>query len=207
MLSPATEKTLCRINPEADHKIKVGKGKAAQVGQVSNPGVVASHLIYNLKHSVTENKHPCRHGDNAEKEHGGIGEYNSIGQEHCKEGTGGTQKEYAIITGVHIDKVREDAGKSSAYKVEQEEFLAADGLFHSHAEEVETKHVEEKVTQAPVDKHVGYKLPVHVMMGHVDRVHGQVRCNPAVHGGKQEYCHIDYDYVEAPVLVNISESG
>lgn len=174
---------------------------------MGNPGVVASHLIYNLKHGVTEDKHPCRHGDNTEKEHGGIGEYNSIGQKHCKEGTGGTQKEDAIITSVHIDKVRENTGKSSTHKVEQEEFLAAYRLLHSHAEEVETKHVEEEVAQASVDKHVGYKLPVHVMMSHVDRVHCQVRCKPAVHGGKQEYCHIDYDYVEAPVLVNISESG
>ena len=112
---------------------------------MGNPSVISSHLIYNLKHSIAQNKHPCRHRDNAEKEHGGIWEYNSIGQKHGKKSTGGTQQENTEITCVHIDKIREDTGKGSTQKVEQEEFLAADRLFHSYAEEVETKHVEEEV--------------------------------------------------------------
>ena len=174
MLSPAAEKSLCRVDPEPDHKIKISKSKAPQVGQVGNPGIVAGHLIYNLKHSVAQNKHPRRHRNNAEEEHGGIGEYHCIGQKYCKEGSGGTQQEDTEIAGVHIDKIREDAGKSSAQKVEKEEFLAADRLLHCHAEEVEAQHVKEEMAEASMDKHIGDKLPVHVVVTHIDRVHGQV---------------------------------
>ena len=174
MLSPAAEKTLCRVDPEADYEVKISKGKAPQVGQVGNPGIVAGHLIYNLKHSVAQNKHPRRHRNNAEEEHGGIGKYHCIGQKHCKEGSGGTQQEDTEIAGVHIDKIGEDTGKSSAQKVEKEEFLAAYRLLHSNAEEVEAQHVEEKVAEASMDKHIGDKLPVHVMVCHIDGVHGQI---------------------------------
>ena len=58
-----------------------------------------------------------------------------------------------------------------------------------------------------MDKHVGDKLPVHMMMAYIDRIHGQIGDKPAVERGEHEDYHIGYDDIETPVVVDISESG
>ena len=52
--------------------------------------------------------------------------------------------------------------KHAAQQVEEQEFLGAKVLFYGNAEEKQAEHIEKEVGGAPVDEHIGQRLPPEV---------------------------------------------
>lgn len=151
-----------------------------------------------------QNRGPDRN-ESKHKDHR-IGVENGKHQQHPVDCPRSTNQNH-IGAGQIVADEAYDSAEQTGEQIEEQKLLAADALLHHGTENEEAEHIEEQVAEAPVDKHVGERLPK-ISTQDERRDHGKV-----VRASRIEKCrqgvdqNIDQDQLEGKILIRcISES-
>ncbi len=172
------------------------------MGQVCYVSASAKYLAIELNTCIKNDKRRCTQ------------RYEAKDEDPCKRIKYGEHKQYPVdgsrssnkddvCPSQKIADKTYDTTEQSGQQIKEEELLTSDTLFNHGPKQIETYHIEQKMGEAPMDKHIGEGLP-NIPMQDKGRNHSQIVGTIGVdHTGYKVYQGVDDHQLEGHIRIGV----
>jgi hypothetical protein len=158
-MTSVIEKNRKGIYAEPDKEVQVGRAETREVGKMGNPSPPSGNLIKNFDSRVDKNKNGRPDRNNSKNVNIRPGKKHGKGQKYGVNCPGRTQKHNPVGSGKHVRAEGKKARDKTAEEIKHQEFLAAYVAFDLDSEKEKPQHIEKKMRNIPMKKHICNKLP------------------------------------------------
>ena len=155
-----------RMYPHSDYKIKPGCKKTEKMRHMSNIRISSKKLTSNFNQCINEYHHRSRNRNNAPYKKYRTRKEDCIGKKQGINRAACSQQKNLILPCKSVNQEGEETTQHSGYQIEKQKFTASYCSFQSHSKYQQGQHIKKDMLKVPMHKHVGQKLPVHVILLH-----------------------------------------
>ena len=165
------------MNSHPYNEIKPGGKKAEKMRHMSNIRTAAKKLTSQFNQCIYEYQNRSRNRNNSPDENHRAGKKYCIGKKHRINRAACSQQKYPVLSCIPLDQKGEETAQRPANQIEKQEFPASNSLFEAQPEYKQSQHIKKNMLYILMDKHIGQKLPVHMVMLHQNRIHSTIVMN------------------------------